>query len=125
MWHAPPMTFSTATQSWAASGRLVEVGGHRLFVVEQGRGPVLLLVHGFPTSSYDYRPLMAALSTHFRCIAFDFPGYGLSHKPVAYSYSLFQQADALEALLDALEVTSAGVVCHDMGTSVVCELLAR
>jgi pimeloyl-ACP methyl ester carboxylesterase len=116
---------SPFTHAWQASGRYVDVPGQRLFVVEQGQGPVLLLVHGFPTSSYDYRALMARLATRFRCIAFDFPGYGLSSKPVAYSYSLYQQADAAQALLAALGIERARVVCHDMGTSVLCELLAR
>src|ERR1041385_6578102 len=106
--------FSPLTRAWADSGHFVDVGRHRLFVVERGTGPVLLLVHGFPTSSYDYRGMMERLSAHFRCIAFDFPGYGLSDKPVAYSYSLFQQADALEGLLQALPVDRARVVCHDM-----------
>jgi pimeloyl-ACP methyl ester carboxylesterase len=119
------MTHSALTQAWAASGRHVEVDGHRLFVVERGAGPVLVLVHGFPTSSYDYRALMNRLATRFRCIAFDFPGFGLSDKPAAYSYSLFQQADAMEALLRALHIERARIVCHDMGTSVLCELLAR
>lgn len=118
-------SLSPLTAAWSDSGRLVEVAGHRLFVVERGQGPVLLLVHGFPTSSYDYRAMIGLLERRFRCIAFDFPGYGLSDKPLGYSYSLFQQADALEALLRALGVRSASVVCHDMGTSVVCELLAR
>src|SRR5690349_18956674 len=112
---------SPQTQAWERSGRYVEVPGQRLFVVERGSGPVLLLVHGFPTSSYDYRALMDRLSARFRCIAFDFPGFGLSSKPVAYSYSLFQQADAAEALLAALGVERAHVLCHDMGTSVTCE----
>jgi len=119
------MTLSALTQAWSDSGRYVEAGGHRLFVVEQGAGPVLVLLHGFPTSSYDYRAMMRLLSGRFRCIAFDLPGYGLSDKPPAYSYSLFQQADAVEALLRALGVETARVVCHDMGTSVMCELLAR
>jgi pimeloyl-ACP methyl ester carboxylesterase len=113
------------TRAWADSGRYVEVAGQRLFVVERGQGPALVLVHGFPTSSYDYRAMIERLALHFRCIAFDFPGYGLSSKPAAYSYSLFQQADAMEALLRALRVERARVVCHDMGTSVLCELLAR
>ena len=103
----------------------MEAGGHRLFVVERGQGPTLVLVHGYPTSCHDFRAMMTRLSARFRCIAFDFPGYGLSDKPVAYSYSLFQQADAMEALLRALSVERASLVCHDMGTSVVCELLAR
>lgn len=117
--------FSSLTQAWADSGRFVQAGQHRLFVVERGQGPTLLLVHGFPTSCYDFRAMMERLASRFRCIAFDLPGYGLSDKPVAYSYSLFQQADALEALMRELGVQSARVVCHDMGTSVLCELLAR
>src|SRR5690242_18726337 len=117
--------FSSPTQAWADSGRFVQAGRHRLFVVERGQGPTLLLVHGFPTSCYDFRAMMERLAPRFRCIAFDLPGYGLSDKPVAYSYSLFQQADALEALMRELAVQSARVVCHDMGTSVLCELLAR
>jgi pimeloyl-ACP methyl ester carboxylesterase len=116
---------SPLTQAWARTGRHVAVGRHRIFVVERGQGPVLLLVHGFPTSSYDFRGLIERLAPHFRCIACDFPGYGLSDKPNDYSYSLFQQADALEGLVRALGVTKARAICHDMGTSVLCELLAR
>jgi pimeloyl-ACP methyl ester carboxylesterase len=116
---------SSLTRAWADSGRLIDVSGRRLFVVERGKGPWLVLVHGFPTSSYDYRALMARLESRFRCVAFDFPGYGLSDKPEAYSYSLFQQADAMEGLLYALGIERARVLCHDVGTSVLCELLAR
>jgi pimeloyl-ACP methyl ester carboxylesterase len=118
-------SLSPLTQAWSDSGRYVDVHGHRLFVFERGEGPALVLVHGFPTSSYDYRAMIGLLEGRFRCIAFDFPGYGLSDKPAGYSYSLFQQADALEALLGAVGVRAARLVCHDMGTSVVCELLAR
>jgi len=125
---SPRAALSPLTQAWERTGRYVDVPGQpaqRLFVVERGQGPVLLLVHGFPTSSYDYRALMERLSPHFRCIACDFPGFGLSSKPVAYSYSLFQQADALQALVAQLRIDRAAVICHDMGTSVMCELLAR
>lgn len=116
---------SAATQRWMASGRHVEAAGHSIFVVEEGQGPPLLFMHGFPTSCYDWRGVMAELRSTHRCIAFDFPGFGLSHKREAYSYSLFQQADVAEALMGELGVAAAHVVCHDMGTSVHCELLAR
>ena len=117
--------FSPPTKAWLASGRHIEVDGRRIFAVERGAGPALLLMHGFPTSCYDWRGVMEALSGSYRCVAFDFPGYGLSDKPAAYSYSLFQQADAVEGLARALDITSAHVVSHDVGTSVHCELLAR
>ena len=116
---------SAPTKAWLASGRHVTVEGKRCFVVERGSGPALLLMHGFPTSCYDWRGVIDSLDSSHRCVAFDFPGFGLSEKPVAYSYSLFQQADVAESLMVALGIERAHVVSHDMGTSVHCELLAR
>ncbi len=126
--------FCDRARAWLAAGRHVTVGGRRMFVHERGPAvvqraggdvPTLLLLHGFPTSCYDWRGVVERLSGHFRAIAPDLLGFGLSDKPVAYSYSLFEQADTIEALLAALGVRSAHVVSHDLGTSVHCELLAR
>jgi len=119
------MDFSEATQHWRDSGRTIDVGGMRVFVYERGAGPVLLLLHGFPTSGYDWRGIIDILSPQFRCVAFDFPGYGLSAKPAAWSYSLFQQADIAEGVAAAAGISAAHVVSHDVGTSVHTELLAR
>ncbi len=116
---------SPPTKAWLASGRHVEVDGRRVFAVERGSGPALLLLHGFPTSCYDWRGVMDALSPSFRCVGFDLLGFGLSDKPVAFSYSLFQQADMVEGLAKALGISRARVISHDLGTSVHCELLAR
>ncbi len=117
--------FSPATRRWLEDGRFVGVHGRRLFVHERGSGPAVLFLHGFPTSCYDWRGVMAELAGAHRCVAFDFPGYGLSDKPEAYSYSLFQQADAAEGLARALGIDAAHIVSHDVGTSVHTELLAR
>lgn len=116
---------SPPTKDWLAVGRHVNVDGRNCFVVERGVGPVLLLLHGFPTSCYDWRGAIDALADAFRCVALDFPGYGLSDKPPAYSYSLFQQTDVIEAIAHSLNITEAHVVSHDVGTSVHTELLAR
>lgn len=117
--------FSDLTKDWLHSGQHITVGGRQIFVVEKGSGPVLLLLHGFPTSCYDWRGMMDILAPEYRCVALDFPGYGLSDKPEAYSYSLFQQADTVESLASTLGIDEAHVVSHDVGTSVHCELLAR
>jgi pimeloyl-ACP methyl ester carboxylesterase len=116
---------SPATKRWLASGERIDVDGKRVFVYERGDGPALLLLHGFPTSCYDWRGVIDELSGERRCVALDFPGFGLSDKPVAYSYSLFQQADIVEGVARALDIERCDVVSHDMGTSVHCELLAR
>lgn len=118
-------TFSPPTQRWLESGRHIEVADKQVFVVERGAGPVILFIHGFPTSGHDWDAVTRDLSDQFRCISIDLPGFGLSDKPAAYSYSLFQQADVVEELLSKMQVERAHVVSHDMGTSVHTELLAR
>jgi len=117
--------FSAATRRWLADGRHIEVGGQRIFLYERGSGPAVLLLHGFPTSCYDWRGVASILANEFRCVAFDFPGYGLSDKPVAFSYSLFQQTDVVEGVAQALAIADAHVVSHDVGQTVHAELLAR
>jgi pimeloyl-ACP methyl ester carboxylesterase len=128
------MTFSDATRAWMAAGRHMTVTGRKVFVGDRGpteagglagEAPTVLLLHGFPTSSYDWRGVVDQLCGRVRAISPDLIGFGLSDKPVAFSYSLFQQADAIEELLRALNVRGAHVVSHDLGTSVHAELLAR
>jgi pimeloyl-ACP methyl ester carboxylesterase len=117
--------FSPPTRQWLEQGRHVEVNGFRVFVHERGAGPTVLLLHGFPTSCYDWRGVIRILSSEYRCVAFDLLGYGLSDKPVAFSYSLFQQSDMAEGLARVLGITQAHVVGHDVGQSLQAELLVR
>jgi len=112
-------------QDWRAGGELVEIGPHRIFVRRRrdGGGPVLLFLHGFPSSSYDWRATLTLLAER-PMLAPDFLGFGLSDKPPDATYSLFGQADIVEQLL-ASDGRPVVVVAHDMGTSVATELLAR
>ena len=120
------MTVPALVTEWQEQGEVVAVGGHDVFVVEQGppTGPTLVLLHGFPGSSFDWRRVMAALSSRWRLLTFDFLGYGLSAKP-DQAYSLFAQADLVEELLAARGVERAALLAHDMGDTVAAELLAR
>jgi pimeloyl-ACP methyl ester carboxylesterase len=118
--------FSEATKRWRASGRMVDVlGRYEVFVHERGSGPNVLLIHGFPTSSYDWVGVVDGLADGFRCVAPDLLGLGLSDKPEAFSYSLFQLTDAVEDVVAGRGMREAHVVSHDIGTSVHTELLAR
>lgn len=109
---------------WAAQGREISVGPYQVFAREQGEGPAVLFLHGFPTSSLDWQPVIAALARRFRCITLDFLGFGASSKPVIeYSYSL--QLEAVDAVVRAFALTETFVVAHDYGTTVAQELLAR
>jgi pimeloyl-ACP methyl ester carboxylesterase len=115
---------TSRVEAWRAEGGDEIACGRRIFVRRRdGEGPLLLFLHGFPSSSYDWRLLLAELGEpHSLC--FDCLGFGLSEKPRGRDYSLFEQADIAEELVgpDAGPVIAVG---HDMGTSVGTELLAR
>ncbi len=112
--------------AWEAEGDFVMVGDHQVFVVDTGGpGVPLVLLHGYPTSSYDYHRVMPALARGGRVIVHDHLGFGLTDKPRRNRYSLMDQADLALRLWQRLGVTGAHVVAHDYGTSVATELLAR
>ncbi len=119
------MPLSEPIQRWRQRGRIANVRGLDVFVLDEGKGSTVLLLHGFPTSSYDWSAILGPLSERHRVVALDFPGYGLSAKPRIYSYSLVEQADVALAVCAQLDVHRAHVFAHDMGTSVTTELLAR
>ena len=104
---------------------MVEHGPYRVFVRDQdGSGPPVLLLHGYPSSSYDWRELMARVPGQ-RTTSFDFLGFGLSDKPKQHLYSLLAQADLAQAVALRHGDEPIFLVAHDMGTSVATELLAR
>ena len=112
-------------QRWRAEGEIEEVLGRRLFVRRRpGQGPLVLLLHGFPSSSYDWRELLE-LRPERAALAFDCLGYGLSEKPADHVYALAGHADAAQELVRRAGSPPVFVVGHDMGTSVATELMAR
>jgi pimeloyl-ACP methyl ester carboxylesterase len=113
------------TLNWQRSGELVEIGGRQIFVRRQtGTGSQLLLLHGYPSSSFDWRHVLEALGERSITV-FDFLGFGLSDKPRDHLYSLRDQTDLVEAVVERLELESVVLVAHDMGSSVATEMLAR
>ncbi|KFL37710.1 alpha/beta fold hydrolase [Arenimonas donghaensis] len=99
--------------------------GHRLKARRGGKGPALWLVHGFPTSSRDWRSLWPALAETYELFALDMLGFGRSPKPRRFKYSIVSSADQWEALAAATGVREVAVLAHDYGNTVVQELLAR
>jgi pimeloyl-ACP methyl ester carboxylesterase len=112
--------------AWRDRGSDEEFRGRRIHLFgRDGSGPLLLLLHGFPSSSYDWRPLLDRETEH-AVLAPDFLGFGLSEKPRDHEYTLHWQADLVEELVRHHgEGRHVFLLAHDMGTSVATELMAR
>ncbi|MHA6204945.1 alpha/beta fold hydrolase [Dyella soli] len=112
---------------WARAGRTMDYRGHAIFVRDGGApgAEPLLLIHGFPTASWDWEALWPALASRFRVYTLDMIGFGLSAKPVDYAYSVMDQATLLESFLSSEGVETYHVLAHDYGDTVAQELLAR
>ncbi len=128
------MILSAELLEWQAKGALYEVPplGLRVFAIDLGNteapaDKTALLIHGFPESSFSFHKVLEGLQTRFeRLVLLDLPGYGFSDKPGSeYSYSLVPQAEAALSVYQQLGVRGGHIISHDMGTSVVTEVLAR
>jgi pimeloyl-ACP methyl ester carboxylesterase len=120
------MDLPPRVQAWRERGSGEEFRGRHIHVTGRGgRDPLLLFLHGFPSSSYDWRLLLEEETEH-AVLAPDFLGVGLSEKPRDHTYTLHWQADLVEELARR-HASEAPVflVAHDMGTSVATELMAR
>jgi pimeloyl-ACP methyl ester carboxylesterase len=114
-----------ATEWIAENETLVSRRGHRIAFRRRGAGPTLLLLHGFPTWSYDYAEVAGDLARDHDVITLDFLGYGASDKPNPYQYSVAESADIVEDLAAHLGVKSTRLVIHDYGGIVGQELVDR
>jgi pimeloyl-ACP methyl ester carboxylesterase len=99
----------------AAALDTVEVDNLTLAYRELGSGPPVLLLHGWPTSSYLWREVMRPIAEHNRVLAIDLPGFGGSDKPlgVRYGFELFDRT--LDGFLAALGIEQVGLAVHDLG----------
>jgi len=114
------MTFS----EWKNKAEYFEYKQHSIAYWTAGEGVPLLLIHGFPTASWDWHKMWQNLSSSFRLIAPDMIGFGYSAKPRNYTYNLTDQARLHEALLSHLGIQEVHLLVHDYGVSVAQELLA-
>ncbi|MBF4997003.1 alpha/beta fold hydrolase [Nocardia sp. BSTN01] len=93
----------------------IEIGGHTVHYIDEGAGPTLLFLHGNPTWSFLWREVIAALREDFRCIALDYPGFGLSTAAPGYRYLPEEHADVVTGFVDALDLDEITLVGQDWG----------
>src|SRR6478735_5476535 len=115
----------SSVSEWRDGGRHLSTAAGSVFVRSaQGDGPTILLLHGYPSSSFDYRNVVPHLAGR-AWLTLDFLGFGLSDKPRPHRYSLLEQADIVQQVVADAAPGPVVLLAHDMGTSVATELLAR
>ncbi len=98
-----------------ASHWLEQGNGNRIHYLDEGEGPVLLLLHGNPAWSFLYRRIIPRLSRSFHCIAPDLPGFGLSTAGRGFGFTAREQAAAIVEMIDRLDLQGAAVMMQDWG----------
>ena len=118
---------------WHNNGNYTNVHGHRMFYYLAGKldetENVVIFIHGFPTSSYDYHralDYLLDLLPNFKLVFFDHVGFGFSDKPQEdYEFTIHDHAENALELFRQLEIKTAHMVAHDMGDSVLTEIILR
>lgn len=100
------------------SSNFFRIDGHLLHYLDEGEGPVIVMVHGNPTWSFYFRNVVNLLRRKYRVIALDHIGCGLSDKPQEYNYCLSQHIENLCALLKHLKIVSCSLIVHDWGGAI-------
>ena len=121
------MRGSRQLAAWVAAGKTLSLAGHDVFVrteIAAGKPP-LLLIHGYPTASYDWHRVWGRLAERYSLYACDLLGFGMTAKPRGQRYSIVEQADICQALLAEFGAVAVHVLAHDYGDTVAQELLAR
>ena len=118
------------SNEWKSKGKFIQVNNNRLFVIDTNNGintsqKSMVILHGYPTSSFDYYKVLPELSKNYRVILHDHLGFGFSDKPENLDYSLIKQADIALELWRQLGLKKIYLFAHDYGTSVATEIIAR
>jgi haloalkane dehalogenase len=95
--------------------RYVDIDGNRIHYVDEGSGPTILFLHGNPTWSFLYRNIVLGLRDEFRCIALDYPGFGLSTAHADFGFTAAEHADAVEQFVTQLDLHDVTVMGQDWG----------
>jgi haloalkane dehalogenase len=92
-----------------------EVEGARIHYIDEGEGPVFLALHGNPTWSFLYRHIVNGLKDRLRCVALDYPGFGLSSAPPGYGYTIGEHSRVVEGFVTQLSLEGVTMMVQDWG----------
>jgi len=109
------MDFRPNSKLFPFESKWFDGAGPRVHYVDEGQGSPVVMFHGNPTWSFLYRKVIAQLKGQFRCIAMDYPGFGLSERPTGYGYTAAEHAEIVGRLVDHLGLDGFVVVGQDWG----------
>lgn len=112
-------------QKWLDRGQFFDVRGNKIFYIQEGTGEPLLILHGYPYSSFEWASIWDELTKKYRVVIFDLLGMGFSDKPQNHSYSFQEHAEITNALLAFLKIDHVHILSHDLGVSIGQELIAQ
>jgi haloalkane dehalogenase len=109
------LPFPVPQKYFPVEHRFVDLDGARIHYVDEGSGEILLLLHGNPSWSFLYRKMIPALRDQFRCVALDYPGYGMSDAAPGYGFTPPEHSTVLEHFAERLELSNLTIMVQDWG----------
>lgn len=97
------------------TSRFIDINGHHIHFIDEGQGPIILFSHAAIGWSFMYREMIAALRQSYRCIALDYPGFGLSEASTGYQPSICAQSEILHQFIEILGLRQICLIGHDTG----------
>ncbi|WP_299442583.1 alpha/beta hydrolase [uncultured Aquimarina sp.] len=111
--------------AWKNKGRTIDVNGHQVFYIKEGSGPNLLILHGYPFNTFEWKSVWKNLVKEYTVFTFDYLGMGFSDKPKDHDYSFHEHCEIVNSLIEFWGIKQTHILSHDLGVSIVQELLAR
>lgn len=110
---------------WKSKGQFLEIDGHQIFYIQEGSGPQLLILHGYPYNTFEWKFVWTELVKRYSIVTFDYLGMGFSDKPQNHVYSFKEHCETINYLLNFLNIHETHILSHDLGVSIAQELIAR
>lgn len=121
----PPRPRWLDARLYPFASRYVEIDGHRIHYIDEGSGPTLLFLHAVPLWSFQYRKMITGLRDRFRCVALDYPGFGLSAAAPGYHATLAGTSELVEQFIAARHLSDLMLVGHDSSAAAGLGVVAR
>lgn len=111
--------------AWKNKGQTLDVNGHQVFYIKEGSGPNLLILHGYPFNTFEWKSVWKNLVKDYTVFTFDYLGMGFSDKPKDHDYSFHEHCEIVNFMIEFWAIKQTHILSHDLGVSIVQELLAR